>query len=256
MYRLDRKQFLEGPRIAIWSLFGFQAGFLNAFGFLAFGWFVSHVTGIGTQIGMSIGQKSIGYELELLGFPLAFIFGAFVSGIFTSARLDRGLLPKYDYVLFVIPAAIAVMLAGGNWGLFGSFGEGLLVWHDFVLMYLLSFSCGLQNACIAVLTHGQIRTTHMTGISTDIGTDLARMMFGGLKGDELVMTKKTNISRVSTFLFFTLGSVVSVVATNQYKYEALWVPLLSSLSLAITMTLIRRHLDEFWRKEKSKTAIA
>lgn len=248
MYRLERKQFLEGPRIAIWSAFGFQAGFLNAFGFLAFGSFVSHVTGVGTQIGMAVGHNSIWYEFELLGFPLAFIFGAFVAGVFTSARLERELSPKYDYVLLAIPVGIGMMLLLGTRGLFGPFGEGLLVWHDFVLMYLLSFLCGLQNACIAVLTGGAMRTTHMTGISTDIGTDLSRILFGKLKSAELELTKKTNFTRVSIFVSFALGSVFSVIETKRLHFGALWIPMVSSLVLAIAMTVIRRRLDKKWSR--------
>ncbi|MCM0606520.1 MAG: DUF1275 domain-containing protein [Xanthomonadaceae bacterium] len=249
MYRLDRKQFLETPRIAIWSALGFQAGFLNAFGFLAFGSFVSHVTGVGTQIGMAVGRNSIWYDFELLGFPLAFIFGSYISGVFTSARLDQGLAPKYDLVLFAIPAGLALMLYLGFHGAFGAFGEGLLVWHDFVFMYLLSFLCGLQNACIAVLTGGAIRTTHMTGISTDIGTDLSRILHGSLKSEELELTKKTNLTRLSIFISFAIGSVFSVIETKRLEFAALWIPLVSSLVLALAMTMIRRKLDRVWGKK-------
>ncbi|MCM0606509.1 MAG: DUF1275 domain-containing protein [Xanthomonadaceae bacterium] len=242
MYRLERKQLLEVPKIIVWSVFGFQAGFLNAFGFLAFGSFVSHVTGVGTQIGMAVGSNSLWYELELLGFPFSFIFGAFVSGLFTSVRLERGLKPQYTQVLFIIPLGLLVMFLLGSRGVFGTFGEGLLVWHDFVLMYFLSFICGIQNGCIAVLTGGQIRTTHLTGLSTDIGTDLSRVLFGKLNKTENQLTKKINYSRLATFFSFTLGSVFSVIETKRLQFEALWIPLFTSLILAVAMMQIRRKL--------------
>ena len=247
MYRLEREEFLEPKRISLWALLGFQAGFLNAFGFLSCGWFVSHVTGIGTQIGMSVGQNNIWYEFELVGFPLAFIFGAFVSGYFTSARLERGLAPLYDRILLVIPTGIALLMIAGGRGLFGLFGEGLIQWHDFVLLYSLTFICGLQNGCIAVLTKGQIRTTHMTGISTDIGTDLSRYWFGGLKKAEKELTRKANLTRIWTFAAFLFGSVLSVIETKRFHYLALWIPLVSSAIICIAMFVIRKKLD----REKS-----
>jgi uncharacterized membrane protein YoaK (UPF0700 family) len=247
MYRLEREQFLSGARITLWSAFGFQAGFINAYGFLLFGWFVSHVTGLGTQIGMAMGRYSFQYEVEMVGVPISFVVGAFVSGCFTSARLERGLSPLYDYVLFVIPVILAMLCIGGAAGWFGDFHAQELVWYDFLYLYLLSFCCGLQNACIAVLTRGQIRTTHLTGIATDLGTDLARVLFGGLKDRELLLTRKTNFTRISTFVFFTVGSMISVGLTHRFRYQALAVPLFTSVILALVMTLVRRNLDKVWK---------
>lgn len=252
MYRLDRQQFLDPERIVIWSMLGFQAGFLNAFGFLACGWFVSHVTGIGTQIGLAIGNNTISYEVQLIGFPLAFIFGAFVSGCFTSARIERGLAPLYDRVMILMPLGIAGLLFTGTQGGFGVFGEGLVLERDFILLYGLTFLCGLQNSCIAALTQGQIRTTHLTGLSTDIGTDAARALFGRLSGSELKLTRRMNITRVSIFIAFSMGSVVSVLETQRYQYKALWIPLVISTGIVAVLTLIRKHLDEVWKPAAKK----
>ena len=249
MYRLDREDFLKPRQVGLWSLLGFQAGFINAFGFLACGRFVSHVTGFGTQLGLSIGSQRVSFALEMLGFPVAFIFGSFMSGAITVARIERGEKPHFEKVIFVLPIILLMLIFLGHRGLFGPFGEQLVQFHDFILLYLLSFVCGMQNGCFATLTRGQIRTTHLTGISTDIGTDLARLFLGRLKGEERRLTQMANFSRIATFFSFSVGSVVSVLVSQTLEYYALIVPFLTSVIVLVTMHLIGTELDQKFKHQ-------
>lgn len=249
MYRLDREEFTRYRYLMLWSLLGFQAGFINAFGFLACGRYVSHVTGFGTQIGVAVAEKDFLMAFELLGFPLSFIVGSFSSAFFTSARLERGLVPRYGLTTGTVPIAIGVLFFMGLHGYFGVFGEPLLYFHDFLLLFLLSFVCGLQNGCFATLTKGQIRTTHLTGISTDIGTDLARLWFGELSPREHEMTFRTNLNRIATVFSFATGSVLSVAVSRQIAYSALIVPLLTATIVFFAVKRVQRALDEAKRNE-------
>jgi uncharacterized membrane protein YoaK (UPF0700 family) len=247
MYRLDREEFLKAPLISLWSMLGFQAGFINAFGFLACGRFVSHVTGFGSQLGVSLAEKNLYQALEFLGFPLSFMLGAFCSSIITSVRLERGLRPRYDVMTLILPIIIiTVCIAGAN-EMFGQFGEGLIFDRDFMLLFSLSFVCGAQNGCFATMTKGQIRTTHLTGISTDIGTDLARMFFGNLPAEEYRLVKKANITRFATFAAFSIGSVTSVYASVRFEYMALMIPALVSIIAYFSVGKISRYLDRVHR---------
>jgi uncharacterized membrane protein YoaK (UPF0700 family) len=244
MYRLEREDFLKSPLIFLWAVLGFQAGFINAFGFLACGRYVSHVTGIGTQIGLSIAESQVQIALELVGFPLSFMFGAFFSGVFTSARLERGHRPRYDLMTFFMPVIIMVVGVMGWQGFFGDFGETLTRTRDFILLFTLSFACGLQNGCFASLTKGQIRTTHLTGISTDLGTDTARLLFGKLNRTERNLVVRANLSRAATFVAFSVGSILSVFATEHFHYAALIVPFVSALMVAFSIMWVQFTINE------------
>lgn len=248
MYRLEREDFLKSPLIYLWSILGFQAGFINAFGFLACGRYVSHVTGIGTQIGLAMGENKWWLAIELIGFPISFILGAFFSGFFTSARLEKGYKPRYDLVTLTLPFIIGTVMVMGWNGVFGDFGEPLVNTRDFVLLFTLSFACGMQNGCFATMTKGQIRTTHLTGISTDIGTDFARLFFGKLNKVERELVIRANVSRITTFFGFSAGSIISVITTEHIHYFALSVPLLSSvmiyLAFGYVSTLISNSKSE------------
>src|SRR3954471_6328342 len=98
MYRLEREEFVKTPYVGLWALLGFQAGFINAFGFLACGRYVSHVTGFGTQIGIALANNNLLFAIELFGIPIWFVIGSFLSSLITSVQIERGLKPRFDIV--------------------------------------------------------------------------------------------------------------------------------------------------------------
>ncbi len=229
MNRLSREQFVSSRFWGIWSLLGFQAGFVNAFGFLACGRYVSHVTGVGTQLGVSIGAQNWVLMAELVGFPLSFIAGSFFNSLFTVARIEKGKKPAFRTIALILPIGFTIVLLTGLSGQFGAFDAQTLASHEVNLLYALSFLCGLQNGCFATLTHGQIRTTHLTGISTDIGTDLARLWFGRVPAEDLKATRQMNICRALTAAAFTFGSVASVLLCASMEFAAMMIPALTSI---------------------------
>jgi uncharacterized membrane protein YoaK (UPF0700 family) len=244
MHRLEREDFIKYPYAILWPLLAFQAGYLNAFGFLACGRYVSHITGFGSQIGVALAAQKIDLILELLGFPVFFIAGALVSGIWSIALIERKMVPKYDRIVASFPILLTILIIMGGRGTFGVFGEQFVSLNDCILLYLLSFICGLQNGCFSTMTRGQIRTTHLTGVITDIGTDLARMFFGKLNAHELSVTKKVNLSRVFIFISFSLGSVESVIASKKLEYFALFVPLVTSAAIFYCLRKIEATLGD------------
>ncbi len=232
MYRLQPQDIVKNRLIGLWSLLAFQAGFINSIGFLACQRYVSHVTGFGTQMGMIAGEGKYLLALEMLSAPAAFVFGAWFNGWLTVARQSRGLVPRYDWVTLLMPLGLATLLVAGEQGAFGRFGEPLLLARDFVFLSSLSFLCGMQNACFATLTKGQIRTTHLTGISTDFGTDLALTLSGNLPEAELSMARKRNFMRASTFLSFSVGALVSAIVDAHLEYWSLAIPTATALVVA------------------------
>lgn len=232
MDRLEPKDFLKNRYIALWGLLAFQAGCINSLGFLVCRRFVSHVTGFGTQVGISLADSRYWYALELFNAPLCFILGAWVSGYLTVARRSHGLAPRYDIVTLMIPSILLTLMTAGLFGLFGTFGGTLEFNQDVILLSSLTFLCGIQNACFTTLTQGQIRTTHLTGISTDIGTDLALSINGQLSPDERTMSIRRNIMRTITFSSFSTGALLSAVIDSILQYWSFAIPLTTSLIVA------------------------
>jgi uncharacterized membrane protein YoaK (UPF0700 family) len=233
MYRLRAEDYVKNRFVGLWSVLAFQAGFINSIGFLAFHKFVSHMTGYGSQIGINLGRGEKLIALETLSAPIAFVLGAWFSGCLTVARSARGERPIF----------LGALLVAGENGLFGEFGEPLVFTRDFLFLATLSFVCGMQNACFATLTKGQIRTTHLTGISTDFGTDLALITSGNLSDPELRMARRRNFMRFMTFFSFTFGAILSALVDSQLKFMALAVPCITSTLVAFVFFKVKFEID-------------
>ncbi|NBT58095.1 DUF1275 domain-containing protein [bacterium] len=220
---------LRKENVLLWGLLAFQAGFINAGGFIACHRFVSHVTGYGTHIGLSFAQEGFWLSLEMMVAPLSFIAGA----AFSAFLIDRPFFQQKRVLvgpaLFIQSALLFLVFILGEWGFFGDFGEPLVLQRDFILLFTLCFICGAQNATFACLTNGQIRTTHMTGLSTDLGMNLIRIPFLPVSDKEKLYQRNLNWLRVYIFSCFMIGSGISAYVFSHLGYHGFIIPALTSL---------------------------
>ncbi|WP_435018061.1 YoaK family protein [Tundrisphaera sp. TA3] len=214
---------------ALWLLLGFQSGFMNAGGFLACHQFVSHMTGYGTTVGVSIGTGDYIRSFELALAPLFFLAGAAYAGWLVDRRLILGLEPRLEAGILTLAIMNVAVFVGDASGLFGPFGEPLVMQRDFLLLFCLCFACGLQNGLFTGLTEGKVRTTHMTGPTTDIGLTLAKV-FTLHRGDpERGKLTRLNLLRVKIVVAFSGGSLIAALVFQQITFEGFAIPAATSL---------------------------
>lgn len=151
----------------------FVAGAFNAGGFLAIGRYTSHMTGVVSEVAddMVLGRWPL-VAAGLLAL-LAFIAGAASTAILVNyaRRNPRGAAGPYAVPLLIEAALLlAFSLVGGR-----------LQGHELVSVsltaILLSYAMGLQNALITKISNAEIRTTHVTGLVTDIGIELGKLLY-------------------------------------------------------------------------------
>jgi uncharacterized membrane protein YoaK (UPF0700 family) len=145
------------------------AGAANAGGFFALGQYTSHMTGYLSQLADN---------LVILGWKAVFVSclaaSAFVAGAAFSTVLINWARQRDERMQYALPLAVqgAFMVAFGFGGMFT--GE---LWRLFSLS-CLCFIMGMQNATITKISGARIRTTHVTGMVTDIGIEIGRAVFG------------------------------------------------------------------------------
>lgn len=217
--------------VLCWLILAFQAGAINAGGFLACHSYVSHVTGFGTMIGIKFASKNFLGALELFAVPISFLAGAIASGVLIDQRRESGKAPAYLTVMASIFLLLLFVLVFGLLGWLGKFGEPFELMGDIVQVSALCLACGLQNASITSATHGTIRTTHLTGILTDLGINLVRLSkvkrFSKEKYRQMVINK----IRMGTFIFFSVGSALASLLYLKYEYFGFILPCLTSAIL-------------------------
>ncbi|HXS16026.1 MAG TPA: YoaK family protein, partial [Polyangiaceae bacterium] len=141
------------------------AGAVNAIGLLGFKHqAVSHLTGTSTLLGLALVNLDSSGAFHLWLIMLSFVLGAALSGLIIDREALR-LGHRYGVAL-VLEASLLflamLMLSGGS-----------VAGH-----FLSSAACGLQNGMVTTYSGATIRTTHVSGLFTDIGTMLGQRLRG------------------------------------------------------------------------------
>lgn len=221
--------------IAIWMLMAFQAGFLNIGGFMACHRFVSHVTGYGTMVPFEFAKSGLNSAMLMASIPSFFLIGAMVSGYLVDIRLRLHKRPRYYISFGLIFFTLAFVWVTGSKGLFGPFGEPLENERDYFLALLLTFVCGVQNGTITTVSKAVIRTTHLSGITTDLGIGIMRFLYRHRIGEEVKNEGKANLMRTGIIAFFFAGSLSGYEVFRHWNYNGFLIPLMTSGLLFLGM---------------------
>ncbi|AJD45406.1 DUF1275 domain-containing protein [Rhizobium sp. SEMIA 4085] len=182
------------------------AGALNAAAFYAVGFFSANMTGNISTFSDHIAVGAWISALFYLAIIVTFIMGATVSTLLINAGRRRNIHAIYAYSILTEAILLAVLGCADLWLL----GE----WRAPVLVIGLAFLMGLQNAVVTRISNARVRTTHISGMATDVGIELG-MAFDILRGRERASEAQYDRAKlllhVQTILAFLFGGIVGVV---------------------------------------------
>ncbi len=217
-----------------WAILTFIAGNLNAGGFLACNRFVSHITGFATLAGVDMAHGWVGQSIGNLSIPLFFLMGVIFSAYLTEKRhAQKKEGQRFAPVMGLVTFLLLVITIGGTLGWFGAFGEPANLKYDYVFLALLCGACGLQNAAITSASGATIRTTHLTGLTTDLGLGIVRAEIAARSPDSRLLERRANLFRFMTILAFFVGSMVGALAFIRYQYNGFIIPALLAFYSAV-----------------------
>jgi uncharacterized membrane protein YoaK (UPF0700 family) len=222
----------NSKNIVVWMSMAFQAGSINAGGFLACHRFVSHVTGFATHFGAEVSYGHIGTAFGTLSVPAYFLLGAMLAAFFVDKNLTKGKPAKYTFMFLIISFSMFVIAVGGSLGLLGKFGESPDLISDYFLLSVLCLCSGIQNATITSASGAVVRTTHLTGITTDLGIGIVRTISASIPKPIRQMENRANAMRSGIIVFFILGSLISSFCFLNFDYKGFFIPCLISAMLA------------------------
>jgi len=147
----------------------FVGGFVNSSGFVLVGTFSSHVTG---NVGRLANDAATGqYAAAVAAFSLVLCFfcGAFIASMIIESRFLG--VPSARAYAFALATETVLLL------LFTLLSYATTSLHPRARdaeTALLCAAMGLQNALVSRLSGAVVRTTHLTGVVTDLGIESAR----------------------------------------------------------------------------------
>jgi uncharacterized membrane protein YoaK (UPF0700 family) len=216
--------------LKLWAVLAFQAGWINGGGFLACKRFVTHTTGFATQFGFDLAMTRWKDALAMLSVPVFFMCGAMIGAFYIDRPIQNQQRPQLHSVFFLIFLFLTTATALGTMGAFGEFGNEIQSWHNYILIVLLCLSSGIQNASSTTLSKNYVRTTHMTGYTTDLGISIMRLLSFEDNERRDYETKHNRI-RLTVLIAFILGTGVSSVLFLHFGYIGFIVPALISAVL-------------------------
>ena len=254
MLRTDSHQrTLAQNRQLAWTL-AYVAGAVNAGGFLAIGWYTSHMTGILSTVADKLALGELQEALAAAVILACFILGAALSTTLITFGRRRRLRSRY---------AVALILQALLLLLFGYLGARhvRIAVHQFniSLAVLLSLIMGMQNATVTKISGASVRTTHMTGIMTDLGIELSRLFYINVREDKRAGRVVANRDRLRLhglilFAFFN-GAILGVLGFKYIGFGvtipiALFLLILAAEPVADEVNLYRRALKRRNRRAR------
>ena len=222
------------------------AGSLNAAAFYAVGFFSANMTGNVSTLSVDAATGHWQKGLFYLTILLAFVTGAGISTTIINAGQRRDMSRIYALTV-LLEAVLLIILGGADLWLSGQ-------WRVPTVVLGLSFIMGLQNAMITKLSGAEIRTTHMTGIVTDIGIELGKLFYWnssrGGPAEPVVLANRAKLKVHGTMLvMFFVGGVTGALGFKHIGYAAT-IPLAGLLIVLAIVPLIDDLRDQVYRLDR------
>ncbi len=230
MFVVRAHTFILQARLAI-SL-AWVAGYTNIIAIVVCGHAVSYVTGHAAALGRDLTDGAWVPITHMCGLLASFFLGALLSGFLTEWGKQRSWNSIY-----VLPAAFEIAL--------------LIVFANFVRLHdpdapesmrtlwwmtvTASVAMGLQNATITNISSGVVRTTHLTGVLTDLGHESAQLVVERTTIGKIIMApgsqhRGPSFQRLallsSIFGSFVLGSALGALALGYFAHWSMLPPVL------------------------------
>ena len=214
-------------RLAAWVWVGaaalaMVAGIVNVVGFLGFQHqAITHLTGNTSLLGAALVAGDAPDAVRLLGAIAAFVAGAAISGMIiqdSTLRLGR----RYGVVLAIeslLLLAAVPLFQRGNLG-------GVLC---------AAVACGLQNAMATTYSGAVVRTSHLSGMFTDLGIMLGHAARG------MPLAHRRLWLCVLVIVFFFAGGVFGAWLFGHWGYAALYLPASLTGITGLAYVAFRQH---------------
>ena len=233
------RTFIHNLRLA--TLLSFVAGVVNITGVMSVKTLTTNITGHFAYFAEEIMRKDFAAAITFFVFTLIFLLGAF-----TSNFISEYVAKSNSNFSHIIPIALEILILA----IVASFESPMSLdnLEDKSLASAMLFAMGIQNSLVTKISQSTVRTTHLTGLFTDLGIELSQLFF--YKKPEETKKLKTNIYlRISIISFFFIGCVLGGFIYSFFNIKTLFIACFFLL-IALLYDSIRLQYHLFKRRLK------
>jgi uncharacterized membrane protein YoaK (UPF0700 family) len=238
-----RRNFRRNIRLA--ALLCLTAGFVNIAGLLAFSVLTTNVTGHAAYFAESLAQGDFRLVRTIGLWMFLFLLGAFTTSLIIG-RIGRNQVFAYTIPIL---AEITILILNA---VYGSHYDGSTLMQE-VFAGSLLFAMGLQNSMVSMISGSVVRTTHLTGIFTDLGIDLATATHSA--PEQRHGLQQRIVLRLVIIFFFLAGAVAGGYLYPVLQYRIFFVPaglLVIAMFYDISRVRLKRVIRQirYWKQRR------
>lgn len=219
-------------KIPTWVLFGavvlaFSAGILNTTALMGFTHIsASHVTGNISQFAVAVFEHDWA-NVRLFAISIvSFWFGSVLSGMIIGGS-ELNIYRNYGYAMYLEFALLCLSL--------------LLYLNDnYFGQMMIAMACGLQNSMVATYHGAVVRTTHLTGTTSDLGATVGNWLVG----------RKIDMAKVilhsGLWWGFFLGGFIAVLLYARFGYLSMILP----IAIILFSAMSYQYMEKWYIKSQ------
>ena len=228
MFRHQGKSRTLKHNLQIAIVLSFVAGIVNVTGFLSIEQLTTNVTGHFALFIYDVANFKFWKGTIYFLYIFSFLFGSFLSSFLiekfrANKRLNVFVLPTIIECLILVSIAILSNI--------------MEIEYKDAIACMLLFAMGLQNSYVTKISNAVVRTTHLTGLFTDLGIEISQLFFPKLHPNRKKL-KSTIQLRISIILFFFGGGLVGGFLYSRANLK------LNTLIIAAIILIISLFYDD------------
>lgn len=235
MLRKGKEERTFKDNLLLASSTAFVAGMTNVAGMIAFLSFTSNITGHVAMLAKKIVNREHHEVMVYILWLLMFLFGAFTANFITKTYSKKG-----SYRAHAVPVFIEIIILFLV-AVYGHHYYSETQTEREVIIGAMLFSMGLQNGLVSTISGGLVKTTHLTGLFTDLGGELSDYLHTE-KGKTGPVKQKLTI-RLTILSFYLAGGIIGGFMFEEFDFRIFYfipVILLTVLYYDIYRVLFRR----------------
>jgi uncharacterized membrane protein YoaK (UPF0700 family) len=237
MFRHDQtRTFVHNLRLA--ALLSFVAGIVNVAGVLAIRTLTTNVTGHFAYFAEELVRDEYQMALTFLSYIFFFLSGAFICGVLVEIVVRKS--PAKTHLM---PLILEIALLGGV----AFFFADSVTNHQWIARMLL-FAMGLQNALVTKISKATVRTTHLTGLFTDLGIELSQLLFYKRKDERRQLSRSVYL-RIVIISGFFLGGILGGLV---FQHRGIYTFLIAAAILSVVLIVDTLRVSFYYRETSQK----
>jgi uncharacterized membrane protein YoaK (UPF0700 family) len=237
----NSRTFKHNFRLAVFL--SFIAGLVNICGVSALGVLTTNVTGHFAYFAEGVIKENNAAGVYFLYYIVSFLLGSFISSLLMEYFINIGYNAPHKASMLVELFLLLTLGIYGDIFIDEGFSRPLLA-------CIMLFTMGLQNSLVSKVSNSAVRTTHLTGLFTDLGIELSQLFFHVEKEQRTRLLRNLGL-RSGIIIFFFSGCIVGGFLYTSIKFKILIIAAFV-LIIALVYDNLRLGYYRIWERFNSK----